>query len=154
MRAPFPARLLLAALACLALAACGGGSAGDDTPAAAPAATAAATTAPASEACADAAALKASMNGLDQLDPPEAGKAGVLAVLGDVRTRLASLKASAGGQWGAQVTEMDSAVDAFQATVSGVDGDSLSDLPAIVDDLERIDGAWTALEGQIDQACG
>jgi hypothetical protein len=66
----------------------------------------------ASKACADAAALKASMNDLDQLDPPEAGKA-------------------------------------------GVDGDSLlSSLPTVVKDLERIDAAWTSLEGQIDQDCG
>lgn len=153
MRVPVPARLLLAALACLALAACGGGSGGDDQ-AAAPA-TAAATTTPASRACADAAALKASMNDLDQLDPPEAGKAGVLAVVTNVRTNLANLKASAGGQWGAQVTEMDGAVNAFQATVSGVDGDSLlSSLPAVVRDLERIDAAWSSLEGQIDRDCG
>jgi hypothetical protein len=152
MRAPVPARLLLAALACLALAACGG-SGGDD-PAAAPA-TAAATTVAASKACADAAALKASMNDLDQLDPPEAGKAGVLAVLTGVRSGLANLKASAGSQWGAQVTEMDGAVNAFQTTVSGVDGDSLlASLPTVVKDLERIDAAWTSLEGQIDQDCG
>ena len=149
MRAPVPARLLLAALACLALAACGG-SGGDD-PAAAPATTAVA----ASKACADAAALKASMNDLDQLDPPEAGKAGVLAVLTGVRSGLANLKASAGSQWGAQVTEMDVAVNAFQTTVSGVDGDSLlASLPTVVKDLERIDAAWTSLEGQIDQDCG
>jgi hypothetical protein len=149
MRAPVPARLLLAALACLALAACGG-SGGDD-PAAAPATT----TVAASKACADAAALKASMNDLDQLDPPEAGKAGVLAVLTGVRSGLANLKASAGTQWGAQVTEMDGAVNAFQTTVSGVDGDSLlASLPTVVKDLERIDAAWTSLEGQIDQDCG
>jgi hypothetical protein len=109
----------------------------------------------ASKACADAAALKASMNDLDQLDPPEAGKAGVLAVLTGVRSGLANLKASAGSQWGAQVTEMDGAVNAFQTTVSGVDGDSLlASLPTVVKDLERIDAAWTSLEGQIDQDCG
>jgi hypothetical protein len=99
MRAPVLARLLLAALACLALAACGGGSGGDDP--AAPATTAAGTTAAASKACADAAALKSSMNDLDQLDPPAAGKAGVLAVLTNVRGSLANLKASAGSQWSA-----------------------------------------------------
>jgi hypothetical protein len=153
MRAPVPARLLLAALACLALAACGGGSGGDDP--AAPATTAAGTTPAASKACADAAALKSSMNDLDQLDPPAAGKAGVLAVLTNVRGSLANLKASAGSQWSAQVTEMDSAVNAFQTTVSGVDGDSLlSSLPTVVKDLERIDAAWTSLEGQINQDCG
>jgi hypothetical protein len=154
MRAPTPARLLLLALLCLA-AACGGS--GDEPSTAAPATTtvAAGTTAAASQACADAAALKASVAELDQIDPPEAGKAGVLAVLTGVRSGLANLKASAGSQWGAQVTEMDGAVNAFQTTVSGVDGDSLlASLPTVVKDLERIDAAWTSLEGQIDQDCG
>ena len=155
MRVPVPARLLLAILACLAVAACGGS--GDDTGTAARSTTAAAagTTVAASPACADAAALKASVAELDQLDPPEAGKAGTLAALQKVRDNLTALKASAGTQWGAQVTELDGAVDGFQATVAGIDGDSLlGDLPAIVGGLERIDTAWTALEGQIDQTCG
>jgi hypothetical protein len=153
MRVPVPARLLLA-LACLALAACGGS--GDDSGGAATATTAAsATTAAASQACADAAALKASVAELDQLDPPEAGKAGTLAALQKVRDSLTALKASAGTQWGTQVAELDGAIDGFQTTISGVDGDNLlGDLPSIVSDLKRIDTAWTALEGQIDQACG
>ena len=156
MRVPVPARLLLAALACLVVAACGGGS-GDDTPGGAATTTAAAsgTTAAASQACADAAALKASVAELDQLDPPEAGKTGTLAALQKVRDSLTALKASAGTQWGAQVTELDAAIDGFQTTVAGVDGDSLlGNLPAIVGDLERIDTAWTALEGEIDRTCG
>jgi hypothetical protein len=154
MRVPVPARLLLA-LACLAIAACGGS--GDDSGGAAQATTtvAAATTAAASPACADAAALKASVAELDQLDQPEAGKAGTLAALQKVRDSLTALKASASTEWGPQVTELDGAIDAFQTTVSGVDGDSLlGSLPAIVKDLERIDTAWTALEGQINQTCG
>jgi hypothetical protein len=152
MRVPVPARLLLA-LACLALAACGGS--GDDSGGAATATTASATTAAASQACADAAALKASVAELDQLDPPEAGKAGTLAALQKVRDSLTALKASAGTQWGTQVAELDGAIDGFQTTISGVDGDNLlGDLPSIVSDLKRIDTAWTALEGQIDQACG
>jgi hypothetical protein len=153
MRVPVPARLLLA-LACLALAACGGS--GDDSGGAATATTAvSATTAAASQACADAAALKASVAELDQLDPPEAGKAGTLAALQKVRDSLTALKASAGTQWGAQVTELDAAIDGFQTTVAGVDGDSLlGNLPASVGDLERIDTAWTALEGEIDRTCG
>jgi hypothetical protein len=65
MRVPVTARLLLLGLACFALAACGGS--GDDAPDAAPATTAASgTTAAASPACADAAALKASVAALDQ----------------------------------------------------------------------------------------
>ena len=85
MRVPVPARLLLATLACLVVAACG--SSGDDTSGAAATTTApAGTTAAASQACADAAALKASVAELDQLDPPSAGKAGILAALQKVRT--------------------------------------------------------------------
>lgn len=154
MRAPVPARLLLLALLCLAAAACGGS--GDDSPSAAPATTAASgTTAAASPACADAAALKASIAELDQLDPPQAGKAGTVAALQKVRDDLTKLKASAGSEWGDQVTELDAAVNAFQATISGISGDSLlSDLPTIVSDLERIDTAWKALDEQITQTCG
>jgi hypothetical protein len=154
MRVPVTARLLLLVLACSALAACGGS--GDDAPDAAPATTAAAsgTTAAASPACADAAALKASVAELDQLDPPEAGKAGTQAALQKVRDNLTALKASAGTEWGSQVTELDGAINAFQATIAGVDGDSLlGSLPAIVADLERIDTAWTALDQQIQQTC-
>jgi hypothetical protein len=155
MRVPVTARLLLLVLACFAVAACGGS--GDDTPDAAPATTAAAsgTTAAASPACADAAALKASVAELDQLDPPEAGKAGTQAALQKVRDNLTALKANAGTEWGSQVTELDGAVNAFQATIAGVDGDSLlGSLPAIVADLERIDTAWTALDQQIQETCG
>jgi hypothetical protein len=153
MRVPVTARLLLLVLACFALAACGGSD--DDAPDAAPATTAASgTTAAASPACADAAALKASVAELDQLDPPEAGKAGTQAALQKVRDNLTALKASAGTEWGSQVTELDGAINAFQATIAGVDGDSLlGSLPAIVADLERIDTAWTALDQQIQQTC-
>jgi hypothetical protein len=124
MRAPIPARLLLLAMVCLA-AACGGS--GDDTSGTAPATTTAAsgTTAAASQACADAAALKTSVAELDQLDPPEAGKAGIQAALDKVRTNLAALKTSAKSQWSSQITELDSAVEALKATIAGINGDSL-----------------------------
>ena len=127
-------------------------------PSAAPATTTTAaggTTAAATPACADAAALKASVAELDQLDPPQAGKAGTVAALQEVRDDLTKLKASAGSEWGDQVTELDAAVNGFQATISGISGDSLlSDLPTIVSDLERIDTAWKALDEQITQTCG
>ena len=156
MRAPIPARLLLLAMVCLVAAACGGS--GDDTSGAAPATTttaASGTTAAAPQACADAAALKASMAELDQLDPPSAGKAGIQAALDKVQANLASLRGSATVQWGSQITELDGAVEALKTTIAGISGDSLvSDLPTIVGDLQRIDTAWTALQQQIDQDCG
>jgi hypothetical protein len=157
MRSPVPARLLLLAMVCLIAAACGGS--GDDTTSGAASTTAAttasATTAAASQACADAAALKASVAELDQLDPPEAGKAGIQAALEKVRANLAALKTSAKGQWSSQITELDGAVEALKTTIAGVDGDSLlSAVPTIVSDLKRIDTAWTALQQQIDRDCG
>jgi hypothetical protein len=157
MRSPSPARLLLLAMVCLVTAACGGS--GDDTTSGAASTTAAttasATTAAASQACADAAALKASVAELDQLDPPQAGKAGIQAALDKVRANLAALKASAKGQWSSQITELDGAVEALKTTIAGVDGDGLlSAVPTIVSDLKRIDTAWTALDQQIDHDCG
>jgi hypothetical protein len=156
MRVPIPARLLLLAMVWLVAAACGGSD--DNTGGAAPATTTAAasgTTAAASQACTDAAALKTSVAELDQLDPPQAGKAGIQAALDKVRTNLAALRGSATGQWGSQITELDGAVEAHKTTIARISGDSLvSALPTIVSDLQRIDTAWTALQQQIDQDCG
>jgi len=137
-------------------AACG--SSGDDNSGAAPATTttaASTSTAAASQACADAAALKASVAELDQLDPAQAGKAGIQAALDKVQANLAALKTSARSQWSSQLTELDGAVASLKTTIAGLDGDSLlSAVPTIVSDLKRIDTAWTALQQQIDQDCG
>jgi hypothetical protein len=156
MGAPIPARLLLLAMVWLLATACG--SSGDNPPAAAPATTttaASGTTAAAPQACADAAALKASMAELDQLDPPTAGKAGIQAALDKVQANLAALKTSANSQWSSQLTNLDGAVAALKTTIAGISGDNLtSTLPTIVNDLQRIDTAWTTLQQQIDQDCG
>ena len=159
MRSLVPVRFLLLAMICLVAAACGGS--GDDSSGAAPTTTtttttaASGTTAAASQACADAAALKASMAELDQLDPAQAGKAGIQAALDKVQANLAALRGSATGQWGSQITELDGAVQALKTTIAGIDGNSLlSAVPTIVSDLKRIDTAWTALQQQIDQDCG
>ena len=155
MRASASVRLLLLVLVSLVAAACGGS--GNDTGGAAPATTttAATSTTAASQACADAAALKASMAELDQLDPRQAGKAGIQAALDKVQANLATLRGSARSQWGSQLSELDGAVQALKTTLGGVDGNSLlSAVPTIVSDLKRIDTAWTALQQQIDQDCG
>ena len=154
MRTPGAIRLLFFVMVCLVPAACGGP--GSNTSGAAPATTTASTTtAAASQACADAAALKASMAELDQLDPAQAGKAGIQAALDKVQANLAALRGSATGQWGSQISELDAAVQALKTTIAGVDGNSLlSAVPTIVSDLKRIDTAWTALQQQIDKDCG
>jgi hypothetical protein len=146
MRARVQSKLLPLAMVCLVAAACGG-SADDHSGAAA-------TTTTASQACADAAALKASVAQLDQLDPAQAGKAGIQDALDKVQANLAPLRGSATGQWGGQVTELESALKALRTTIAVVDGNSLlSAVPTIVSDVKRIDAAWTALQQQIDQDC-
>jgi hypothetical protein len=155
MRFHVRARLLLVAMVCLVAAACGGSGNDNGGAASATTTTAPTTTAAASQACADAAALKASVAELDQLDPSQAGKAGIRAALDKVQANLAALRGSATGQWGSQITELDGAVQALKTTIDGVDGNSLlSAVPTIVSDLKRIDAAWTALQQQIDQDCG
>ena len=92
---------------------------------------------------------------LDQLDPSKAGKAGIQAALDKVSTNLAALKTSAKSQWSSQITELDNALEALKATIAGITGDNLlSAVPTIVNELKRIDTAWTALQQQIDQDCG
>jgi hypothetical protein len=156
MRTSASVRLLLFVLVWLVAAACG--DSGNDTSGAAPATTtttAATSTTAASQACADAAALKASVAQLDQLDPRQAGKAGIQAALDKVQADLAALRGSATGQWGSQITELDGAVQALKTTIAGIDGNNLlSAVPTIVSDLKRIDTAWTALQQQIDRDCG
>ena len=155
MRRSAAVKLLVFVLVCLVAAACGGS--GNDTEGAAPATstTVATSTTATSQACADAAALKASVDELDQLDPRQAGKAGIQAALDKVQANLATLKGSARSQWGSQLTELDGAVQALKTTIGGIDGDNLlSAVPTIVSDLKRIDTAWTALQQQIDQDCG
>jgi hypothetical protein len=65
------------------------------------------------------------MAGLDQLDPPKAGKAGIQAALDKVSTNLAALKTSAKSQWSSQITELDSALQTLKAVVAGINGDNL-----------------------------
>jgi Zn-dependent oligopeptidase len=134
------------------------GSSGNDSSGGAAATTttaASGTTATASQACADAAALKASVAEFDQFDPSNAGKAEIQAALEKVTTNLAALKTSANSQWSSQIAELDTAVQALKTTIAGVNSDNLlSAVPTIVSDLKRIDTAWTALQQQIDKDCG
>jgi hypothetical protein len=143
--------LVLLALVCLTAAACGGNDDPGDATTASTAAASGGTTAPAA-ACADAAALKTSVDNLDQLG--DVDKASLGAALTDIRTKLTALKQSGGSQWGAQIDKLDTEVGAFQTTVATFDTDNpLDNAPAVVRNLERIGDAWEGLERDIDAAC-
>ena len=76
--------------------------------------------------------------------PPLRGLGGVLAN-----------DADSNSQWASQITELDGALDALKTTIAGISGDSLaSALPTVLNDLQRLDTAWTALQQQVDQDCG
>jgi len=147
------ARLLaLLTLICVTAAACGGN---DDNPSgtttASTAAASGASTAPPA-ACADAAALRTSVDNLDQLG--DVDKASLGAALTDIRAKLAALKESGGSQWGSQIDALDTEVSAFKTTVSNFDSDNpLNNAPEVVRNLERIGNAWEGLKRDIDAAC-
>ena len=145
-------RLVLSgALVCLTAAACGGN---DDPAGTTTASTAAAsgTSAAPSAACADAAALKTSVDNLDNLG--DVDKASLGAALTDIRAKLAALKESGGSQWSAQIDALNTEVSAFQTTVSNFDSDNpLNNAPEVVRNLERIGNAWDGLKRDIDADC-
>jgi hypothetical protein len=161
-RRGFGARLspgaLLVGVCLVAVVGCGGSddgttSASETTAATSAVSTSATTTAP-SQACADATALRASIDELDQLDLPSVGKGGLQDALQEVRTRLDALRSSAGNELAAPVDEFNDAISALQDTVAGVQGDNLlSEIPTIVSDLERVDQAWTSLQTSLDDVC-
>ena len=89
---------------------------------------------------------------LDQLDPGRQGRDRGRHPEGQGQPDQA--QGQRRGEWGGQVTKLDDAVNAFQATISGISGDSLlSDLPDR-QRPERIDTAWNALDQQIRTTCG
>jgi hypothetical protein len=80
------------------------------------------------------------------------------AALQKVRTSLAALKTSDGGQWGGQWGRPGHPAGRGYRGLPDergrVDGDSLlSVVPTIVSDLKQIDTAWKALQQQIDKDC-
>jgi hypothetical protein len=149
-----PALLGSVLLGCLVVTACGGSGGDTATGTSTTRDTAGTAAAVPATACRDAAALKASVADLDRMDVPKAGRAGLQAALQDIRSRLGTLKGSAGDQWATQINELDGAVQVFQTTVGSVNSDNvLNDLPAKIQNLERIDQSWTSLEREIDQSC-
>jgi len=157
-RRGFGARLspgaLLVGVCLVAAVGCGGSGDGTTSAAETTAATTSATTTASTQACSDAAALRASIDDLDQLDLPSVGKGGLQDALQEIRTRLDALRSSAGDELAAPVDELNDAISALQDTVSGVQGDNLlSEIPTIISNLERVDQAWTSLQTRLDEVC-
>jgi hypothetical protein len=123
-----PARYTLGTIACglalLAAAGCGSSSAssaGAPASAASSSASAASSPAPASSAlCADAAALRASLDKLRHVNVGTGMVTDITADLNDVKTALTALVNDAHGQWQAQTSALSSALDNLRTSVSNL----------------------------------
>jgi hypothetical protein len=104
---------LLLALAMLAVGACTAGS----TPTPAPTPTPTPTLSPV---CESLAAIEASVAGLTQLSPLEAGVEGYLEALRGITDSIRDLRTSAGGQLSAQIDALEKATDDLQAALDNL----------------------------------
>ena len=141
-----PARLKLGLAAC-GLALLAGCTSGGTSPASSPSATAPATSSPAasppsSALCADAAALRASLNQLRHVNVQPGAVSEITSNISNVRAALTTLVNNAHGRWQAQTSALSAALDKLRTAVS-----SLGASPGV----STVTGAVSAL-GQVNTA--
>jgi hypothetical protein len=161
-----PARWKLAAAGCgvaLLAAACGSGSsttspgASSHSPAASSAtsAPASSTTAPTSSVlCADAAALRASLNKLGHVTVNKNAKSEIMADLAAVKANLTTFAADARGQWQAQTSALKAALTSLQTAVKALAANpSTSAVGAVVTALGGVTTAARQLLAAVSTRC-
>jgi hypothetical protein len=119
-----PARWKLAAIACglaLLAAACGsgGGTSSGGTPAGGPSSAAPATSAPNAALCADAAALRASLDKLTHVKVTR-DTSGITADINEVMANLTAFANQAHGQWQGQTSALKSALATLKTATSNL----------------------------------
>jgi hypothetical protein len=150
------AAIAAVALLCV-LTGCGTSSAPSQT--GPPAATAAPTTAgPTTDAtttaCADVAALKASLQDLTKVKPAEDGLTALTTAIGDVKTSLDKAEASASPALQPSVQEVKTAFAELQTAVSGTTADNLRQkAPAISAAMKQVGTATQALSSTLTESC-
>lgn len=137
------ARRVVAALAvAMMLAACGDD---DDS------SSSTTTTAPADEACADAEALRASVDELKDVDLVAEGTDGASAALSAVKNDLTALRESAGDEVQPEVQALEDAIDELETAVDDLDSDPAGAVQAVSDVGTSASTLISALD---DGACG
>jgi hypothetical protein len=145
--APRRASLLLAvaALSWL-LIGCGGNTSSASTE---PTATTSATAG-----CADAAALKSSLDALKNVDVKNDGVDALTTALTDVKTKLDAAAASASSVLKPQIQQVQTAVDSLQTATNGLSTSNVTQkAPAIADALAQVATATSALTTTLSQDC-
>ena len=116
--------------------------------------TAATTTAALATACADAAALKSSLEALTQVKPLQDGLTALNTAIANVKTNLGVAAASASAVLQPAVDQVKTAFAGLQTAASGLTADNLKEkAPSITSAITQIGTATTALATTLTQNC-
>ena len=146
----------VAAGAALLVAACGsgGGLYGGSSPSTAPAAPSSAAPNPTSALCQDAAALRASVNTLTHVEVGPGVGDEIKSDLADVKTKLATFKAQAHGQWQSQTNALSASLTKLQTEASKLTSNpSASAVSATVSALREVSASAGSLLTAVGTKC-
>src|SRR6478752_1291829 len=147
---------LVAALLLVVLTACSAGSTTSQSasPTASTRAASASPTPATAAACADAAALKSSLQALTKVQPLQDGLSAVRAALDKVKTSLAKAEKSASAALQPAVAQVRTALAQLETATKGVTVDNLPAAgPRISGALSQVASATSALVATITQSC-
>lgn len=145
---------LAAAFMLVALTACGAGSTSSESSSATTQSSPSATTATQDAACADAAALKSSLQTLTAVKPLQDGLTALNTAITNVKTSLHTAAASASAVLKPDVDQVKTAFGGLQTAASGLTTDNLTQkAPAINAALTQVRTATTALTTTLSQTC-
>jgi hypothetical protein len=156
IRLPRWQTVAIAAGAVMLVAACGsgGGLYGGSSPATTSAAPSPAAPSPTSALCQDAAALRASVHTLTQVNVGQGMGDEIKSDLADVRAKLNTLTTQAHGRWQSQTSALSAALDKLQTAVSNLTSNpSASTVSATVSALREVSAAAGGLLTAIGKKC-
>jgi hypothetical protein len=156
IRPPRWQTVAVAAGAALLAAACAssGTPAGGSSPSTTSAAPSSAAPSPTSAVCQDAAALRASIHTLTQVQVGQGMGDEIKSDLADVRSKLNTLTTQAHGQWQSQTSALSASLDKLQTAASNLTSNpSASTVSATVSALRNVSAAAGSLLTAIGQKC-
>lgn len=148
-------KLVLAAFGLALLAGCGSGSASPGgSPSAAPATSSSAASPSSSSLCADAAALRASLDQLRHVNVQPGAVSEITSDLNNVRAALTKLVNNAHGRWQAQTSALSAALDTLKTAVSSLGASpGVSTVSGVVSALGQVNTAAQNLLAAVNTDC-
>ena len=108
----------------------------------------------ASAGCADAVALKSSLDALKNVDVKQDGVAALNSALADVKTKLTAATGSASSALQPEVQQVQTAVTALETATNGLTTSNLTQkAPAIATAMSQVAIATSALSTSLSQSC-